>query len=157
MAGGQLRWVAKARSQQPKPTRIPTAYVAPASLGIDANELFRLISSMDASSPLAVQRRQLWHIDAVDGRLPHRSPLITSMPVSDRGDATCAKVRRVDLRIGADTPSLRNGHPEKNFSDTCINAGPASTMNSAGRIKTIMGTVNIAGRRAAFSSAVSSL
>jgi hypothetical protein len=45
---------------------------------------------------------------------------------------------------------------QSRVSITLITAGPIRTMNSTGRMNTIMGTVRVAGRRAAFSSAFSS-
>ena len=44
---------------------------------------------------------------------------------------------------------------QNRVSITLITAGPIRTMNSTGRMNTIMGTVRVAGRRAAFSSALS--
>src|SRR5262249_11298122 len=50
-------------------------------------------------------------------------------------------------------PGWTSGRAYLKVSITCTMAGPISTMKSAGRMNTIIGTVMIAGRRAAFSSA----
>ena len=57
-----------------------------------------------------------------------------------------ASVVVVIVAIGAAIGAIWGGRPS-------IIAGPTSTMNSVGRMKRIMGTVSIAGSRAAFSSA----
>jgi hypothetical protein len=48
--------------------------------------------------------------------------------------------------VGAAPPA------QSRVSITLITAGPIRTMNSTGRMNTIIGTVRVAGRRAAFSS-----
>ncbi len=72
--------------------------------------------------------------------------------------ATDPEARKILFGQTADTvrrTGLSGRAPQSSFWTTRTIAGPIRTTNSVGRMKTIIGTVRMAGRRAAFSSAFS--